>query len=116
MNRLSFDRSRAGLSALPRAFAGFAQGIGTLVRGLPAQAIRWHKHRQGLEALRALSDRQLRDIGICRAEIAMAAYGVVDPRGTGTAETTGGAAMRPVPQISKADNSDERPIVGSCAA
>jgi uncharacterized protein YjiS (DUF1127 family) len=116
MFHLSSDRSHSGRDGGPGVFAGFAQNVGALLRGLPAQVVRWHKHRQGLAALRALSDRQLRDIGICRAEIAMVAYGLADPREAAAAEAAGGAAMRPVPQARKADNGDERPIAGSCAA
>lgn len=116
MFRLSSDRSRSGRAGGPGIFAGFAQNVGARLRGLPAQVICWHKHRQGLAALRALSDRQLRDIGICRVEIAMVAYGLADPREAAAAEAAGGAAMRPVPQTRKANNSDERPIAGSCAA
>jgi uncharacterized protein YjiS (DUF1127 family) len=116
MNHLSLGRPHGGLANLPRAFAGFAQNIGALLRGLPIQAARWHQHRRGLAALRALSDRQLRDIGICRAEIAMVAYGIADPREAASGEAAGGAAMRSVPKARKADNSDEKPIIGSCAA
>jgi uncharacterized protein YjiS (DUF1127 family) len=120
MNRPSLDLSALDLSALgltglSRALAGAARGIGILVRSVPAQALQWHERRKGLESLRALTDHQLRDIGLRRAEIVLAAYGLHDPHEASRMVTAAGAASRAVPATKKADNSDENPCIG-CAA
>ena len=54
------NRSRVG---------GFLVWLGHLVDRLVAAAIARHERQAQLAALRQLSDRELKDIGICRGEI-----------------------------------------------
>ena len=115
MNRPSLVLSTLSLTGLSRAIAGAARGVGSLVRSVPVQALQWHERRKGLESLRALTDHQLRDIGLRRSEIVLAAYGLHDPHEASQTFAVAGAASRPVPVAKKADNSDENPCIG-CAA
>lgn len=111
MNCLSLGLSPLGPNGLSKTLTTVAQGL----RSLPAQALAWHERRKGLEALNALTDHQLRDIGVCRDEIVMVAYGLKDPRETPDMVTVSSLATRTVPAAKKADNDDRDPCVG-CAA
>ncbi|MFO1109829.1 MAG: DUF1127 domain-containing protein [Bradyrhizobium sp.] len=57
------------------AFRGFTRLLGNLADGLAAYWVR----REALKALRAMNDRELRDIGITRSHIADAVWGKSDP-------------------------------------
>ncbi|QEX20474.1 hypothetical protein FRZ61_03910 [Hypericibacter adhaerens] len=114
MNRLSLDLSVLRLAGFSRALSGVARGIGSSVWSLPLQTLQWHERRKGLGSLRELSDRELRDIGLRRPEIALAAYGLYDPHAQAPASPVA-TATRPVPAAKKADNGDDNPCIG-CAA
>lgn len=115
MTWLSLDSSTFGLAGLTRALAGVARGVGTTVLKVPAQTLKWHERRKGLEALSALTDYQLRDIGVCRSDIVMVAYGLKDPYETPQSMTVSNVATRSAPTVKKADNNDQDPCIG-CAA
>jgi uncharacterized protein YjiS (DUF1127 family) len=115
MNRLSLGLSPLGLNGLSRTLTTVAQGLRSTLGSLPAQALAWHERRKGLKALSALTDHQLRDIGVCRDEIVMVAYGLKDPRETPAMVTVSSLATKTVSAVKAADNDDRDPCVG-CAA
>ncbi|MBI5320971.1 DUF1127 domain-containing protein [Bradyrhizobium sp.] len=57
------------------AFGGFTRALGNLANGLAAYWVR----REAIKALRAMNDRELRDIGIHRSHIDEAVWGRPDP-------------------------------------
>jgi len=115
MYRSSPDLPVSGQTGLSKALAGAARGVGRRLRRFSMRVMQWHERRKGLQSLRALSDHQLRDIGLGRYEIVMAAYGLHDPHPASRAQPITSAASRPVPPVKKADNNDQDPCVG-CAA
>jgi uncharacterized protein YjiS (DUF1127 family) len=56
------------------AFGGFTRVLGTWANGLAAYWVR----REAIKALRAMNDRELRDIGITRSHIEEAVWGKFD--------------------------------------
>ena len=58
------------------ASGGFTRAFGNLVNGLAAFWVR----REAIKALRAMDDRELRDIGISRSHIESAVWGKFDPQ------------------------------------
>jgi uncharacterized protein YjiS (DUF1127 family) len=56
------------------AFGGFPRVLGTWANGLAAYWVR----REAIKALRAMNDRELRDIGITRSHIEEAVWGKFD--------------------------------------
>jgi len=56
------------------AFGGFTRVLGNLANGLAAYWVR----REAIKALRAMDDRELRDIGISRSHIESAVWGAFD--------------------------------------
>jgi uncharacterized protein YjiS (DUF1127 family) len=89
--------------------------MGMWVRRIPLRAMEWHERRKGLESLRALSDHQLRDIGLRRSEVVMAAYGLHDPREALSPTAVANVLSRAVPAEKKAGDNDGNPCIG-CAA
>ena len=69
MTAIRLDRP-TGTLALP-GFPGHATGLLDLVR---ARVGRWLRNRRAERQMSALSDHELRDIGITRADIARAAW------------------------------------------
>ncbi|MGE0285701.1 MAG: DUF1127 domain-containing protein [Bradyrhizobium sp.] len=63
-------------SAPATAFGGFTRMLGNLANGLAAHWVR----REAIKALRAMDDRELRDIGITRSHIEEAVWGKLDPQ------------------------------------
>ena len=61
-------------TASATAFDGFARTLGALVNGLATYWVR----REAIKALRAMNDRELRDIGITRSHIEEAVWGKFD--------------------------------------
>ena len=57
------------------ASGGFVRRLGNLANGLAAHWVR----REAIKALRAMDDRELRDIGISRSNIEAAVMGALDP-------------------------------------
>lgn len=57
------------------AFGGFTRMLGNWANGLAAYWVR----REAIKALRAMNDRELRDIGIQRSHIEDAVWGRPDP-------------------------------------
>ena len=57
------------------AFGGFTRMLGNWANGLAAYWVR----REAIKALRAMNDRELRDIGITRSHIGDAVWGKLDP-------------------------------------
>ena len=57
------------------AFGGFTRALGNLANGLAAYWVR----REAIEALRAMNDRELRDIGITRSHIEEVVWGRLHP-------------------------------------
>ncbi|MBA7680049.1 hypothetical protein ES703_88357 [subsurface metagenome] len=57
------------------AFGGIARTLGNWADGLAAFWVR----REAIKALRAMNDRELRDIGITRSHIDDAVWGKLDP-------------------------------------
>jgi uncharacterized protein YjiS (DUF1127 family) len=112
MYHSSPDRPAPGLAGLSKALA---EAMGRRLRRVSMRVMQWHERRKGLQNLRALTDHQLRDIGLGRSEIVMAAYGLHDPHQASRTQPITGAASRPVPAAKKADNSDQGPCIG-CAA
>jgi uncharacterized protein YjiS (DUF1127 family) len=112
MYHSSPDRPVLGLAGLSKALAA---AVGRRLRRFSMLAMTWHERRKGLQSLRALTDHQLRDIGLGRGEIVMAAYGLHDPHQASRAQPIAAPANRPVPPAKKADNNDQGPCVG-CAA
>jgi uncharacterized protein YjiS (DUF1127 family) len=115
MDRPSFESTALRSIGLSKVLADVARRARTVIRDLPQRTLQWHERRKGLESLRALSDHQLRDIGLRRSEIVMAAYGEFDPHDAPQMIAVANAAVRPVPTVKPADNSDHDPCVG-CAA
>ena len=62
-------------SAPATAFGGFTRVLGNWANGLAAYWVR----REAIKALRAMNDRELRDIGITRSHIEEAVNGRSDP-------------------------------------
>lgn len=62
-------------SAPATAFGGFARMLGNWANALAAHWVR----REAIKALRAMDDRELRDIGITRSHIEDAVRGRPDP-------------------------------------
>jgi uncharacterized protein YjiS (DUF1127 family) len=56
-------------AAIRRAFGNFATRLGRLTNGWIAAAIAHREYQANLVALRSLSDRDLRDIGLDRGQI-----------------------------------------------
>ena len=56
-------------------FAGFTRMLGNWLNGLAAHWVR----REAIKALRAMDDRELRDIGIHRSHIEDAVWGKSNP-------------------------------------
>ena len=57
------------------AFGGIARTLGNWANGLASYWVR----REAIKALRAMNDRELRDIGITRSHIDDAVWGKLDP-------------------------------------
>jgi uncharacterized protein YjiS (DUF1127 family) len=57
------------------AFGGFTRMLGDWANGLASYWVR----REAIKALRAMNDRELRDIGITRSHIDDAVWGKLDP-------------------------------------
>ena len=57
------------------AFGGFTRTLGDWANGLAAYWVR----REAIKALRAMNDRELRDIGITRSHIEEAVWGRLHP-------------------------------------
>jgi uncharacterized protein YjiS (DUF1127 family) len=57
------------------AFGGFTRMLGDWANGLATFWVR----REAIKALRAMNDRELRDIGITRSHIDDAVWGKLDP-------------------------------------
>jgi uncharacterized protein YjiS (DUF1127 family) len=68
-----------GTAALPRggALPGRGTGIGAFVKRAWVAYMTWRIERVAIEQLRAMSDRQLKDIGLTRSEINAAARGTI---------------------------------------
>jgi uncharacterized protein YjiS (DUF1127 family) len=115
MNRLSPDQSNPGLNSLSKLLADTAQKISATVRDVPAKALLWHERRKGLSALKALSDYQLRDIGICRGDIVMVAYGLKDPREVPPMVAVAPAATRAVPAAKQPEGCNDDSGFGHAA-
>jgi uncharacterized protein YjiS (DUF1127 family) len=115
MNRSSLGLSPLGLNGLSKTLTTVAQGLRSTLGGLPAQVLAWHERRKGLKALSALTDRQLRDIGVCRDEIVMVAYGLKDPRETPAMVAVSSPPTKTVPAVKAANNDDRAPCVGCVA-
>jgi len=67
--------STAPTAPATTAFGGFTRMLGNLANGLAAFWVR----REAIKALRAMDDRDLRDIGISRGHIESAVWGNFDP-------------------------------------
>ena len=62
-------------SAPATAFGGFTRMLGTWADGLATYWVR----REAMKALRAMNDRELRDIGLTRSHIEEAVWGRLHP-------------------------------------
>jgi len=67
--------STASQPATSGALSGFVRLVGDWANGLASYLVR----REAVKALRAMNDRELRDIGIHRSNIESAVWGRPDP-------------------------------------